>query len=117
MVADCGFADVDVLLRRQWGAASGGLPDFYRPTTIMIGRLVGYDFYADHPVEEIGRIAPRPRLLPSELLEPREAFLDVRDVENRGDPFRLHSAAYPAEAGLYLRRTNFISWPLTESAT
>ena len=63
LVADCGFADMGMLLQRQWGAASGGLPDFYRPATIAIGWLLGYDFYADRPVEEIGRIAPRPVLI------------------------------------------------------
>src|SRR5262245_61258926 len=63
LVADCAFADMGALLRRQWGAASGGLPDFYRPSTIMVGWLLGYDFYADRPADEIGQIAPRPVLI------------------------------------------------------
>jgi uncharacterized protein len=63
LVADCAFADMGALLQRQWGAASGGLPDFYRPGTIMMGWLLGYDFYADRPADEIGRIAPRPVLI------------------------------------------------------
>lgn len=78
LVADCGFADVDVLLRRQWGAASGGLPDFYRPATIAIGKLLGYDFYGDHPVEEIGRIAPRPVLI---IHGDADALVPLSDAE------------------------------------
>jgi fermentation-respiration switch protein FrsA (DUF1100 family) len=78
LVADCGFADVDVLLRRQWGAASGGLPDFYRPATIAIGRLFGYDFYTDHPVEEIGWIAPRPVLI---IHGDADALVPLSDAE------------------------------------
>jgi dipeptidyl aminopeptidase/acylaminoacyl peptidase len=63
LVADCGFANMGTLLQRHWGAASGGLPDFYRPSTILIGWLLDYDFYADRPADEIARIAPRPVLI------------------------------------------------------
>ena len=41
-------------------------------------------------------IAPVPGLLPSKLLEPREAFDDVGDVEDRVQSLGLHSAILPA---------------------
>jgi fermentation-respiration switch protein FrsA (DUF1100 family) len=63
LIADCGYADMGTLLRRHWNAASGGLPAFYLPTTILMGRLLGYDFFSDRPLDEIGRIAPRPVLI------------------------------------------------------
>jgi fermentation-respiration switch protein FrsA (DUF1100 family) len=63
LIADCGFADMGALLRRHWYSASGGLPGFYLPTTILMGRLLGYDFFSDRPLDEIGRIAPRPVLI------------------------------------------------------
>src|SRR5688572_23073227 len=60
-----------------------------------------------HAAEVFG-IAPGPRLLPSQLLEPGEALLDIRDIQDRRQPVGVHD---------YRLRTNFISWPFTESAT
>src|SRR5262249_37241791 len=42
-----------------------------------------------------GGTAPVPPLLPSELLEPSEALLDVRDVQNRCQSFRVHAPCPP----------------------
>src|SRR5437867_1713541 len=43
---------------------------------------------ADGP--EVGRVAPIPRFVQPELLEPREALLDVGDVEDGSDVYGAH---------------------------
>src|SRR2546423_5938950 len=55
---------------------------------------------------EVGRIAPIPRLAPPELLEPREALLDVGDVEDGRDVDGAHGgqAAPPRAVGRPMRR-------------
>jgi fermentation-respiration switch protein FrsA (DUF1100 family) len=63
LVADCSYADIAPIIEQQW-AATSGLPDFFLPSTILMGRLLlGYDLSASRPVDEIGRIAPRPALI------------------------------------------------------
>src|SRR5262249_12842767 len=49
---------------------------------------------ADTP--ECRGTAPVPALLPAQLLEPGEALHDVRDVEDRRQPFRMHDRLLPA---------------------
>lgn len=63
LVEDSGFAQICPILERQWGSASG-LPDiFFSSTLLMIRAKFGYDLCASRPVDEIGRIAPRPVLI------------------------------------------------------
>ena len=111
LVADCGFADMDALLRRQWGAASGGLPDFYRPGAIVIGWLLGYDFYADRPVDEIGRIAPRPVLIVHGDADGLVPLSDAEQLKAAGPSSELwvvhgagHGGSYRTNPQLYTER-------------
>jgi fermentation-respiration switch protein FrsA (DUF1100 family) len=63
LVIDSGFADIWPLIKKQWRAESG-LPDFFLPSTrLMHCVLYGHDIAASRPVDEVGKIAPRPILL------------------------------------------------------
>lgn len=63
LVADCSYAAIYPIIQREWRAASG-LPDLFLPSTRLLVRLlVGADIGSARPVEEIGRIAPRPVLI------------------------------------------------------
>src|SRR5687768_7155403 len=48
---------------------------------------------------EVRRVAPRPGLLPPELLEPREALLDVGDVQNWRNTFGVHDCKSEGSSG------------------
>src|SRR5262249_28639802 len=52
------------------------------------------------------RTAPLPTLLPSELLEPREALSDIGDVQDRVQSLGLHAL-------ILLIRTKSIDWALS----
>jgi dipeptidyl aminopeptidase/acylaminoacyl peptidase len=111
LVADCGFADMGALLKRQWGAASGGLPDFYRPATIAIGWLLGYDFYADRPAAEIGRIAPRPVLIVHGDADALVPLSDAQQLRAAGPSSELwvvhgagHGGSYRVDPKAYTER-------------
>ena len=63
LVEDSGFASICPIIQQQWSSASG-LPDIFLPPTLFAVRLMfGYDLCASRPVDEIGRIAPRPVLI------------------------------------------------------
>lgn len=63
LIEDSGFASFCPIVQAKWGSASG-LPDiFIQPTLIMLRVEYGYDLCAARPVDEIGRIAPRPVLI------------------------------------------------------
>jgi dipeptidyl aminopeptidase/acylaminoacyl peptidase len=62
LVADCSYSSMDPLVRRVWRGTTG-LPDFFRPSAVLMGRLLGYDFGSASPIDEIARIAPRPVLI------------------------------------------------------
>ncbi len=111
LVADCGFADVSTLLKRHWAAASGGLPDFYRPSTVLIGWLLDYDFYADRPVDEIGRIAPRPVLIVHGDADGLVPLSDAEQLKAAGPSSELwvvhgagHGGSYGTNPQLYTER-------------
>jgi pimeloyl-ACP methyl ester carboxylesterase len=63
LVADCSYAEIEPLMQRHWGAASG-LPDIFLPSTLFMGRFIlGMDLATARPVTEIDDIAPRPVLI------------------------------------------------------
>lgn len=63
LVEDCSYAEIYPVIQQEWRAASG-LPDFFLPSTILMGRIIfGYDLSASRPVEVIGQIDPRPVLI------------------------------------------------------
>ena len=78
LVADCSYAAIDPIIQEQWRSASG-LPDFFLPSTLLIGQLMfGYDISTANPVEEIGHIAPRPLLI---IHGAADRFIPVANAE------------------------------------
>ncbi|MGE5250701.1 MAG: alpha/beta hydrolase [Bacteroidota bacterium] len=57
---DSAYADVQPVIEGGWRANSGLPQVLLYPTEWMIRVLYGYDITASRPVQEIGRIAPRP---------------------------------------------------------
>ncbi|MGE5249639.1 MAG: alpha/beta hydrolase [Bacteroidota bacterium] len=57
---DSAYADVRPVIEGGWRANSGLPQAFVYPTEWMTRALYGYDITASRPVQEIGRIAPRP---------------------------------------------------------
>jgi uncharacterized protein len=111
LVADCGFADMGALLRRHWYSASGGLPSFYLPTTILMGKLLGYDFFSDSPVAEIGLIAPRPVLIIHGEADPLVPLSDAQQLVAAGPsaelwavPGAVHGGSYGTNPQAYTER-------------
>jgi fermentation-respiration switch protein FrsA (DUF1100 family) len=63
LVADSSYAELLPVLQQEFPKASG-LPAALLPGAVLMGRLfVGEDIGASRPVDEIGRIAPRPVLI------------------------------------------------------
>ncbi|HEX5692804.1 MAG TPA: alpha/beta fold hydrolase [Roseiflexaceae bacterium] len=63
LVEDCSYAEILPVIQAQWRGASG-MPDFFLPSTLLMGRILfGYDVATARPVDEIGRLAPRPLLI------------------------------------------------------
>lgn len=63
LVADSSYAAVYPIIQHEWGTVSH-LPDIFLPSTLLVGRLMlGADIAASRPVDEVGRIAPRPVLI------------------------------------------------------
>jgi dipeptidyl aminopeptidase/acylaminoacyl peptidase len=63
LVEDSGFAAWCPIVQLHWGESTG-LPDIFMPSTMFATRLLyGYDPCTARPVDEIGRIAPRPVLI------------------------------------------------------
>jgi uncharacterized protein len=111
LVADCGYADMGLLLWRHWYSASGGLPSFYLPTTILMGRLLGYDFFSDRPLDEIGRIAPRPVLIIHGDADRLVPLFDAQELAAAGSSAELwvvpgagHGGSYRMNPQAYIER-------------
>ncbi len=63
LVTDSAFAEFCPILQRNWNQQTG-LPDSLIPSVLLMNRVMfGYDLCAARPVNEIGRISPRPILL------------------------------------------------------
>jgi pimeloyl-ACP methyl ester carboxylesterase len=63
LVDDCSFAEIYPLIEREWSKTTP-LPRFFLPSTVLMGRLLyGYAIWDSRPVDEIGKIAPRPILI------------------------------------------------------
>jgi predicted acyl esterase len=56
---DSAYADINSVLQRNWNSESG-LPSIFLSTQWMARLLYNNNFTASRPVDEIGRIAPRP---------------------------------------------------------
>jgi uncharacterized protein len=85
IVTDSGYAEVYPIIQKHWQSASG-LPEIFLPSTMMFGYLfTGFDPTSSKPVNEIGRISPRPVLIIHSKIDP------YTPVENA---YKL-KAAYP----------------------
>ena len=63
LVEDCSFAEIYPLIEREW-SNNTPLPKFFLPSTVLMGRLLlGYAIWDARPIDEIGKIAPRPVLI------------------------------------------------------
>jgi len=60
---DSAFADVNPVIEGAWEIDSGLPQVLLYPTKWMVRLLYGYDITASRPVDEIGKIAPRPIFL------------------------------------------------------
>jgi pimeloyl-ACP methyl ester carboxylesterase len=63
IVSDCSYSDISPILTSKWGDNSG-LPDFYLPSTLLMGRLLlGYNLREAKPIDDIKHLSSRPVLL------------------------------------------------------
>lgn len=78
LVIDSAYAEVYPVMQQNWSNVSG-LPNIFLPSTMMFGSwLTGYDLTQSKPVNEIGKLAPRPVLI----------------IHSRSDPFTPVNQAY-----------------------
>lgn len=57
---DSAFADIKSVIEGMWVQQSGLSQLFLYPTEWMVRPMYGYDITASRPVDEIGKVAPRP---------------------------------------------------------
>jgi pimeloyl-ACP methyl ester carboxylesterase len=70
VVTDSGYAEVYPIIQKHWKSASG-LPEIFLPSTMMFGQLfTGVAPTSSKPVQEIGRISPRPVLIIHSAIDP-----------------------------------------------
>ncbi|GAB4216311.1 MAG: hypothetical protein OHK0022_57280 [Roseiflexaceae bacterium] len=88
LVADCSYAEILPIIQQEWRSASG-LPDAVLPGALLASRLLfGYNIPDARPLDQIGRIAPRPLLL---IHGEADALIPVAHAA------RLHAAAPAAQ--------------------
>jgi uncharacterized protein len=63
LVTDSGFADLSPIVRAQWVEESGLPMIFMVPTRWMVRLRYGWDMAKVRPVDEIGRVPPRPLMI------------------------------------------------------
>jgi uncharacterized protein len=111
LVDDCSFADVYPLMQAKWTTQTP-LPQFFLPSTMLMGRLLfGYDISAARPVDEIGKIAPRPVLIihgAADSFTPvehgRQLAAAAPSAEYWQVPGADHAKSYAADPQAYLDR-------------
>ncbi|MBC8162207.1 MAG: alpha/beta fold hydrolase [Roseiflexaceae bacterium] len=111
LVADCSFSAILPIIEREWTATSG-LPQFFLPTTLLLGRLLfGYDIAASRPIDVIDQLGTRPVLLihgtgdmliaPSEADALQAAYPAAELWKVQGAP---HSASFQTAQREYSQR-------------
>lgn len=111
LVADCGYAEVEPLIRQEWRGASG-LPEFFLPSTLMIGRLMfGANIAASRPVDVIDAIAARPVLIvhgAADTLIPVAHAEQLKAADPSAElwvvPGAGHAGSYRADPQAYVER-------------
>lgn len=80
VVTDSGYAEVYPIIQKHWQSASG-LPGIFLLSTMMFGHLLtGYDLTSSKPVQEIGRISPRPVLIVHSAIDPYTPIQNARQL-------------------------------------
>ena len=111
LVEDSGFASICPIIQSQWANASG-LPDIFLPSSLFMVRVMyGYDLCASQPVNEIGRIAPRPVLIihsTSDVLVPETNAEQLRAADPSAETWIVtgpeHARSFNANPDEYSRR-------------
>lgn len=111
LVEDSGFASICPILQAQWGSASG-LPDIFLPSSLFMVRVMyGYDLCSSRPVDEIGKIAPRPVLIihsTSDVLVPETNAEQLRAADPSAETWIVtgpeHARSFNANPDEYSRR-------------
>jgi len=80
VVTDSSYAEVYPIIQEHWQSASG-LPGIFLISTMMFGHLLtGYDLTSSKPVQEIGRISPRPVLIIHSAIDPYTPIQNARQL-------------------------------------
>jgi uncharacterized protein len=111
VVADSAYAKIYPIIERNW-TGSSGLPNFFLPATRMMGCLMfGHDIMAASPVDEVGRLAPRPLLIIHNTGDNLIPVNDARELKAAYPPAELwevsggdHAQAYFADPRVYVDR-------------
>ncbi|MGE5656790.1 MAG: alpha/beta hydrolase [Actinomycetota bacterium] len=81
VVIDSGYAEVYPVIQKHWQSASG-LPQIFLPSTMMFGALLtGYDLSSSKPVQEIGRISPKPVLIIHSRFDPYTPVINAYQLK------------------------------------
>jgi len=102
LAEDCSYAAIEPIIQKEWRGASG-LPELFLPATLLMGRLLfGYDIAAARPVDEIGRIAPRPLLIIHGIADQLIPLAHAEQLRAAAPSAELWEVAGAAHAGAYL---------------
>jgi uncharacterized protein len=101
LVIDSGYADIQPIIQSNWNTASG-LPDAFLPGMLLMHRLMyGFDIAASRPVDEIGRVAPRPILIIHGTADQLVPFDNAMQLKAKASSAQLWEVAGVDHAGAY----------------
>ncbi len=122
VVADSAYANISEVIQAEFPKASG-LPGFFTPGAMQMGRLLGIDLEAAAPERVVSKIAPRPVLLTQgeedELIPPSHAERLLRAAGANAQlwlvPGAKHARAFRQDPVGYLGRVvNFFHGALRD---
>lgn len=113
LVTDSGYAEVYPVMQYNWSKVSG-LPNVFLPSTMMFGSfLTGYDLISAKPVNEIGRISPRPILIIHGVADPFIPVKQAYELKNAAPSSEYwetsankHPESYNANPKAYVKRVS-----------
>ena len=110
LVADSAYAELMPVLEQEFPRVTG-LPAFLVPGAVLLGRaVVGEDIASSRPIDEIGRIAPRPVMLihaagdPVIAAEHSRRLAATAGVEAWVLPYEGHVATFARAPDEYVER-------------